>query len=102
MLCANFRTDRCREITRALAIEDFIEFGMTKLNVEYYTMTRYDETFTGVKVLFSKDNLKNTLGEALSNQNATQLRMAETEKYRMLLSFLAEVEKKSLRVKSEK
>ncbi len=89
VLCANFRTDRCREITRALAIEDFSEFGMAKLNLDYYTMTRYDETFKNVKVLFSKDNLKNTLGEVLSNQNATQLRMAETEKYPHVTFFFS-------------
>lgn len=89
VLCANFRTDRCREITRALAIEDFSEYGMAKLNIEYYTMTRYDETFKNVKVLFSKDNLKNTLGEVLSYQNATQLRMAETEKYPHVTFFFS-------------
>ena len=81
VLCANFRTDRCREITRALSQEDFPEFGMKKLDIDYYTLTKYDESFKDVTVIFDKDNIKMALGEYLSIQGKTQLRMAETEKY---------------------
>lgn len=81
VICFNFRTDRCREITRALHQEDFPDFGMKKVPLYYVTMTNYDKTFRNVKVLFDKDELKNTLGEVIALQGKTQLRIAETEKY---------------------
>jgi 2,3-bisphosphoglycerate-independent phosphoglycerate mutase len=61
----NFRTDRGREITQVLTQEDFDDFNMKKLKLHYITFTGYDETFSGVKVLFEKDNLNNTLGQVL-------------------------------------
>jgi 2,3-bisphosphoglycerate-independent phosphoglycerate mutase len=81
VICFNFRTDRCREITMALHQQDFPEFGMKKLPLYFVTMTRYDDTFQNVHILFEKDNLTHTLGETLSSANKTQLRIAETEKY---------------------
>jgi len=57
------------------------EFMMHKLSLNYITMTMYDESFKNVPVLFYKDNLQNTLGEVLSNNGKTQIRIAETEKY---------------------
>ncbi len=81
VLCFNFRTDRCREITEVLTQKDFPEFNMHKLNVHYTTMTEYDHNFKDVNVIFETDDLKNTLGEILEQQNKTQLRIAETEKY---------------------
>ena len=81
VVCFNFRTDRCREITMALHQQDFPEYSMKKLPLYYVTMTKYDESFQNVHVLFEKDNLTNTLGETLALANKTQLRIAETEKY---------------------
>jgi 2,3-bisphosphoglycerate-independent phosphoglycerate mutase len=81
VICFNFRTDRCREITLALHQQDFPDFGMKKLPLYYVTMTRYDDSFQNVHILFEKDNLIHTLGETLSVANKTQLRIAETEKY---------------------
>ena len=81
VICFNFRTDRCREITMALHQQDFPDFGMKKLPLYYVTMTRYDDSFQNVHILFEKDNLMHTLGETLSSANKTQLRIAETEKY---------------------
>lgn len=81
VLCFNFRTDRCREITEVLTQKDFPEFDMNKLALHYTTMTEYDHSFKHVEVVFEKDDLKNTLGEVLEQQNRTQLRIAETEKY---------------------
>ncbi|MCB0510567.1 MAG: 2,3-bisphosphoglycerate-independent phosphoglycerate mutase [Chitinophagales bacterium] len=81
VLCFNFRTDRCREITEVLSQSDMHEFNMHKLNLGYTTMTKYDEKFEGVAVIFEKDNLKNTLGEVLALEGRSQLRIAETEKY---------------------
>ncbi|MBK8926897.1 MAG: 2,3-bisphosphoglycerate-independent phosphoglycerate mutase [Crocinitomicaceae bacterium] len=77
----NFRTDRCREITMALTQQDFPEFNMKKMNLHYVTMTNYDETFKNVQIIFEKDNLENTLGEIISKNKRTQIRIAETEKY---------------------
>ena len=81
VLCFNFRTDRCREITEVLSQNDLREFNMHKLNLYFTTMTNYDATFKKVNVIFEKDNLSNTLGEVLARAGKTQLRIAETEKY---------------------
>lgn len=81
VICFNFRTDRPREITQALTQQDFPEYQMNKLNLEYYTMTNYDKTYTNVGVIFEKDNLNQTIGEVLSKQGKSQVRIAETEKY---------------------
>ncbi|HNU89352.1 MAG TPA: 2,3-bisphosphoglycerate-independent phosphoglycerate mutase, partial [Ferruginibacter sp.] len=81
VICFNFRTDRCREITDVLTQADKPEFGMHKLNLHYTTMTQYDHTFKNVHVVFENDDLRNTLGEILEQNNKTQIRIAETEKY---------------------
>lgn len=80
VICFNFRTDRCREITRALTQEDLPEHGMKTLSLDYTTMTRYDD-FKDVRVIFEKENIKMTLGEFIANNKLSQLRIAETEKY---------------------
>ena len=89
VFCYNFRTDRGREITIALTQQDFPEYNMKPLDLYYVTMTSYDETFKNVKVVFQKDNLTNTLGEALANQGKTQVRIAETEKYPHVTFFFS-------------
>jgi 2,3-bisphosphoglycerate-independent phosphoglycerate mutase len=89
VICFNFRTDRCREITMALTQQNFPNFEMQKLPLYYVTMTRYDNTFDGVKVIFEKDDLKNTLGEILAQNGKTQLRIAETEKYPHVTFFFS-------------
>lgn len=85
----NFRTDRGRQLTSALSQEDFPDFGMKKLDLEYYTMTKYDDTFQKVNVIYTKENIKNTLGEVLEKHNKTQLRAAETEKYPHVTFFFS-------------
>ncbi|MAX78618.1 MAG: phosphoglycerate mutase (2,3-diphosphoglycerate-independent) [Crocinitomicaceae bacterium] len=89
VMCFNFRTDRGRQITQALTQEDFPEQDMKKLNLNYLTMTKYDDTFKGVKVLFEKDNLQNTLGEVIANNGKQQIRIAETEKYPHVTFFFS-------------
>jgi 2,3-bisphosphoglycerate-independent phosphoglycerate mutase len=89
VICFNFRTDRCREITEVLTQRDFSEFGMNKLDVHYTTMTEYDATFNNVHVMFENDNLNNTLGEVLEANNKTQIRIAETEKYPHVTFFFS-------------
>jgi 2,3-bisphosphoglycerate-independent phosphoglycerate mutase len=81
VLCFNFRTDRCREITEVLSQKDFPEFEMKKIALHYTTLTKYDETFQNVEVMFENDNLVNTLGDVLAQNNKKQIRIAETEKY---------------------
>lgn len=81
VLCFNFRTDRCREITEALTQQAFPDQQMQPLELHYTTMTEYDQRFKKVHVIFETDNLRNTLGEVLERNNKTQLRIAETEKY---------------------
>lgn len=89
VLCFNFRTDRLREITTVLTQKDMPEHNMKAIELYYVTMTRYDESFRQVKVVFDKDDLKNTLGEILSKHEKTQLRIAETEKYPHVTFFFS-------------
>ncbi|MFD2595758.1 2,3-bisphosphoglycerate-independent phosphoglycerate mutase [Sphingobacterium griseoflavum] len=89
VFCYNFRTDRGREITIALTQESFPAYDMKPLALHYVTMTSYDDTFKGMHVVFQKDNLTNTLGEVLSAQHKTQVRIAETEKYPHVTFFFS-------------
>ncbi|WP_133991372.1 2,3-bisphosphoglycerate-independent phosphoglycerate mutase [Dinghuibacter silviterrae] len=89
VLCFNFRTDRCREITQVLTQQDFPEQGMHHLALHYTTMTEYDKTFKGVHVVFETDNLTNTLGEVLAAAGLKQIRIAETEKYPHVTFFFS-------------
>ncbi len=89
VICFNFRTDRCREITEVLTQKDFQEFGMHKLALEYTTMTEYDNTFKNVHVIFRNDNLTHTLGEVLEEYGKKQIRIAETEKYPHVTFFFS-------------
>ncbi len=81
VLCFNFRTDRCREITEVLTQNDMPEIGMHILNLHYTTITNYDSTYKNVFVMYDKDNLENTIGQVIAAAGKTQLRIAETEKY---------------------
>ena len=85
--CFNFRTDRLRQITIALTQQDMPEHGMTTLPLYYLTMTRYDDKFKNVHVLFDKLKLVNTMGEWVSKLGLKQLRIAETEKYAHVTFF---------------
>lgn len=89
VICFNFRTDRCREITQVLTQQDIAEQGMKTIPLNYITMTTYDEKYKGVKVLYHKDDLKMTLGEVLANAGKTQIRIAETEKYPHVTFFFS-------------
>ena len=86
---ANFRTDRGRQITRALTQEDFASYSMRKLKLNYFTVTQYDVKYKISGVLFENDNLQQTLGEVISMAGKTQLRAAETEKYPHVTFFFS-------------
>ncbi|MGN6539464.1 MAG: 2,3-bisphosphoglycerate-independent phosphoglycerate mutase [Ginsengibacter sp.] len=89
VICFNFRTDRCREITEALTQTAFPDYGMKPLNLNYTTMTLYEHTFKNIHVIFQKDDLVNTLGDVLAQNNKTQIRIAETEKYPHVTFFFS-------------
>lgn len=89
VLCFNFRTDRCREITNVLTQENHPDQNMQTLKLHYTTMTEYDKTFKNVHVVFENDNLNNTLGEVLATAGKKQIRIAETEKYPHVTFFFS-------------
>ena len=89
VICFNFRTDRCREITKVLTQVDLPEQNMFRMNLRYVTMTNYDDTFKNLKVVFDKDNLSMTLGEVLAKAEKKQVRIAETEKYPHVTFFFS-------------
>ena len=84
----NYRNDRAKELTQVLTQQDMPEEGMhTIKDLHYYCMTPYDASFTGVHILFPKENVQDTLGEYLSKQGLKQLHTAETEKYAHVTFF---------------
>jgi len=89
VICFNFRTDRCREITEVLTQQDLPDQGMKKLSLDYTTMTEYDHHFKNVHVMFENDDLKMTMGEVVSKSMLTQIRIAETEKYPHVTFFFS-------------
>ncbi len=84
----NYRNDRAKELTVVLTQEDMPEQGMHTLPLYYCCMTPYDAKFTGLHILFDKENVPDTIGEWVSKQGLRQLRIAETEKYAHVTFFL--------------
>lgn len=86
----NFRTDRPRQITRALTQESFRGQNMTPVpNLRYVCMTTYDEKFQNMIVLFPSADLTKTMGQVVSEAGKTQVRIAETEKYAHVTFFFS-------------
>ena len=84
----NYRNDRAKELTVVLTQKDMPEAGMQTIpNLQYYCMTPYDASFTGVHIIFDKANVENTLGEYISSLGKSQLHIAETEKYAHVTFF---------------
>ncbi len=84
----NYRNDRAKELTIVLTQHDMPEYGMKVIpDLQYYCMTPYDASFTGLHILFDKENVDDTLGEYLSKQQKKQLHIAETEKYAHVTFF---------------
>ena len=78
----NYRNDRAKELTQVLTQQDMPEQGMhTIKDLQFFCMTPYDSSFTGVGILFPKENVQNTLAEYISSKGLKQLHIAETEKY---------------------
>lgn len=89
VICFNFRTDRLREITTVLTQENMPAEGMETMNLHYLTMTRYDERFKRVNIIYDKENVQKTLGEVVSKLGKKQLRIAETEKFAHVTFFMS-------------
>ena len=85
----NFRPDRARQITRAMSESEFTGFERKTgfINPAYVCFTRYDASFTNVRIAFRPQVLTNTLGEYISSLGLNQLRIAETEKYAHVTFF---------------
>jgi len=86
VIMTNFRSDRVREITTALADPVFSAFERNFVPIHLATMTQYDAAFP-YPVLFSKAAPKNTLAEVISRAGLRQLHTAETEKYAHVTFF---------------
>lgn len=83
----NFRNDRAREITNVLTQTNMPEAGMHTIPLYYCCLTPYDDKFTGLHILFDKENVRKTLGEVVADAGRKQLRIAETEKYAHVTFF---------------
>ena len=79
----NFRSDRARQITDAILNDTFDQFnrGPFPKNLSYFTLTDYDKKQKKAQAIFKPILINNSLGQFISNQGKTQLRIAETEKY---------------------
>ncbi len=83
----NFRADRARQITRAIALDDFDGFERPhRPRVHATTMTVYDRTFN-LPVAFTPQTFSNNLADVLAAHGRTNLRLAETEKYAHVTYF---------------
>lgn len=99
----NYRPDRAREITAAVALQNFDGFERKKVckNLYYVCMTQYDETF-GLPIAFKPERMVNILGEVLDNNNIKQFRTAETEKYAHITFFFNGGEEQQGRLETRK
>jgi len=85
----NFRTDRGRQLTEVLTQENYPEYDMKTMPLYFVTLTKYDDTFKNINVVFKKENIKTTLGEVLEYTGKSQIRIAETEKYPHVTFFFS-------------
>jgi len=89
VICFNFRTDRCREITIALTQCNLSDEGMSTIPLHYITMTNYDSTYTNVHAAYDKEEVRMTIGEVVAANGKKQIRIAETEKYPHVTFFFS-------------
>ncbi len=84
----NFRPDRARQLTRAFTERDFAQFERGPCpQVEFVTLTQYDQSFAVPAAFPAEETLENIFGEVLSRTGLTQFRIAETEKYAHVTYF---------------
>jgi len=79
----NFRSDRARQLTNSILDDEFnYFFRQKKVNdLRYFTLTNYEEAQKKATPIYTSIEIRNSLGEVISNSGKTQLRIAETEKY---------------------
>jgi 2,3-bisphosphoglycerate-independent phosphoglycerate mutase len=88
VVCFNFRADRARQLTAAIALEDFNGFQRPRFpKVGYVCMTEYDRSFH-LPLVFGPEDVQDTLAEVLAQAGISNLRIAETEKYAHVTYFL--------------
>ena len=88
VVCFNFRADRARQLTAAIALEDFGGFQRTRFpKVGYVCMTEYDRSFH-LPLAFGPEDVEDTLAQVLAEAGIRNLRVAETEKYAHVTYFL--------------
>src|SRR3989475_1033474 len=85
----NFRADRARQTTRALAEPGFDKFTDPKRpkNLFFVAMTQYDKTFTWLPYVFGPEKVEHILAHVFAEMNLKNLRLAETEKYAHVTYF---------------
>ncbi|MEM0912088.1 MAG: 2,3-bisphosphoglycerate-independent phosphoglycerate mutase, partial [Pseudomonadota bacterium] len=89
VLFMNFRADRAREISHALTNPAFKGFERSKtVNMHFVMLTEYESTLD-VPCAYPTENLKNVLGEWLQDNDKTQLRISETEKFAHVTFFFS-------------
>jgi 2,3-bisphosphoglycerate-independent phosphoglycerate mutase len=86
LICFNYRSDRMRQIVRALTDPAFDGFHTQHPVIPVATMTSYDQTFT-VPVAFPPQSMARIVAETLADRGRTTLRTAETEKYAHVTYF---------------
>ncbi len=99
----NYRPDRAREITSAIALNDFAGFNRKEVrkNLYYVCMTQYDETFP-LPIAFRPEKLTNILGQVLDDNNIKEFRTAETEKYAHITFFFNGGEENPFKLETRK
>src|ERR1700741_146890 len=85
----NFRADRARQMTYALAAPDFDKFVDDKRpkNLFYVAMTQYDKNWPWLKYVIAPEKLEHILAQVFADTQYKNLRCAETEKYAHVTYF---------------
>jgi len=85
----NFRADRARQMTFALAAPDFDKFSDAKRpkNLFYVAMTQYDKNWPWLKYVIGPEKLEHILAQVFADIHYKNLRCAETEKYAHVTYF---------------
>ena len=97
----NYRSDRGRQLTSLICEKNNNQLDSKSLNVKFYTLTNYDNSFENVIPIFYNENLKNTLGEILSKNNKSKDDISE-KKYEGMIARNIEVIKSSHKEKTWK
>jgi 2,3-bisphosphoglycerate-independent phosphoglycerate mutase len=88
VICYNFRADRARELTSAIALTNLSGFNRSHVpQAGYVCMTEYDRSFS-LPLAFPPEDIRNTLAEVFARNQIRNLRVAETEKYAHVTYFL--------------